>query len=670
MDNSEYIVGIAIIIVVVLFIATTIIGYYISKRNNNGALAVITTNGSFLSSCTTTTCQNGLICDGTTFLCKLSPNSVCNNSDDCTTGLICSGTCATGPTGGLNQLCPCEPGYLCTSQLNSSKTICKGGTGTICVNNDDCASNICINTGCAGGSPNSSVCTNNTQCGSGNCNNGFCQPLGKISGVLGSSCAGICVGFTGSSCIGTISQPLSCSCLEGQGNPGTCVAATQGTLSTCSTNTLCSDELICFNNTASTCQVGQTGCICLFPYDNPNIIQQDNICITGMSERNNACYNNNGLGCNSSGLCFGNSCGGPSVLAVYRFSRPEFPDLRTRFLNATSTEIMPIVGPTGIISPYKMFSTSNGDVDNIFLIDNIQGFLTFTYNPITSTILFPWQIIIPKVTTTTTTTRTLIDVSFNGILYLIVFDEIVNNTGQRNNTVYTGNPSGVITPFNVTTGSGILGTQYNTSGVALTIDYIDLSKNNNISSGNDVLISSGGVIYVKRNNESFYSISVIQGGPRNGQLMTNTIGVSRFYFDLTQNTGGTGQPVCPENGTSAPIACPSYFNISFIAPFPQVGQQVLQYSGNIAGVAQPADRFNNLEYRVFDYDIYSPQDTGMVNSSIIMLANTYRNNIFIEDVVAISYGGNTTIIPYRIGQNSRSVVSNNAFYIISTGSCN
>jgi hypothetical protein len=61
------------------------------------------------------------------------------------------------------------------------------------------------------------------------------------------------VGFTGAQCIGTITQPLSCSCLNGQEQPGTCVAATQGIVSVCSTNTLCSAELVYFNQETTNC---------------------------------------------------------------------------------------------------------------------------------------------------------------------------------------------------------------------------------------------------------------------------------------------------------------------------------------------------------------------------------------------------------------------------------
>lgn len=678
-DRTEVIVTIVLVIIIVAFILLIIVGYYLSNRTTNNTPAIIINNGGFLSSCTTTICSNDFVCDGTTFTCKLPINNVCTNSSDCVTGLICSGSCtngpagetciglcSSGPTGGLNQLCPCNSNYICTIQSNSLG-VCKGKRGVQCSNNSDCASGLCDNNLCTSGFMNATPCNANVDCESNNCSNGFCQSSGFISGTIGSACSGNCVSFIGARCIGTTTQPLSCSCLQGQGNPGTCVAATQGIISGCSTNILCADELVCYNNNANICIEGETGCSCLFPYNNPNVLNPGSICIEGMTNRNNQCYNNSGLGCDNGNMCINNACSGGPVLAAYRFSKDNTSNLKTKFIGATTTSLVGLSGPTGNIRPYKMFAVSNANFDTIYLVDTIQGLLTVTIDSNTLRIEQSWQIAIPRITTTATTRRILVDVAFNGINYIIIFNETENSTGKSNTTLYT---TGVLNVapvvYNVQPGSGLPGTQYTTSGIPLNIDYID------ISAQNDLLITSGGTAYLKLLEQATYSIVNIQRGPLNQRPITNVIGPAEFYFDTVQNPGGTGPAICAGTGTNSPIICPDYYNIAFVAPFTNsIGQsypQILQFSGNVAGIALPIDQFNNISYRVFDYSIYSPP-SGMKDASIIMLTTAYNNNIVIDNMVAISFGGNSTILPYRISESSKAVTTDNAFYILSIGSC-
>ncbi len=660
MDGDEIIIAIALFIVISVFIIVVIVGWYISQENNNTASSfVITQPGGLLSPCTDTSCVNGLICDGSNFTCKLPPGSVCSDFSDCAVGYICSGLCATGPTGGLNQLCPCSTGYLCTLE-SSGLTVCKGASGTVCKTNNDCSSNLCLSTGvCSSGAPNSFPCSTNSQCASNNCNNGFCQNIRVISGTLGSACAGRCVGFTGASCIGTISQPLACECVNGNGSPGACIAATQGISSVCSEFTPCSNQLVCYNNNGVDCGTGNTGCLCSFTYEDVNT----GTCISGMSSSNNTCFNNIGLGCDSGGLCFNRACGGNSVLAMYRFSTPNISNTRTQFINTTTTTILPAMsGPNGIIQPHKMFAISSGDNDTIYLVDNLQGLLFTVFNPITSSIITPWTILIPHIQNN----KTLIDVGYNGTNFIVAFHE------QSNDTVYIGTNTNNLVPFNVQSGSGITGTQYTTSGVPLSINYIDISRANDVTSGNDVLISFNGTIYVKQSSETRYSIGIIKGGPMNNNLMTGLTGPASFYFDNGVERGGTGDAVCPADNSNNPVKCPSFYNIAFVGPFTDLGvkyEQVLQFSGNIAGAVEPIDRFNktSVQYKVYDYSIYSL--LGMQLASIVMLTNVYQNNIFIDNMVAITFGGSTVIIPYKIGNSFRSVATNNAFYVLSIGSC-
>lgn len=677
-------IGIAILIVLAIFITAVIIGFIVSNRSHNTS-QISTDTGEFLFPCTTTPCMSSLVCDPTSFLCKFGVGVTCSDFSDCVTGLICSGRCATGATGGLNQLCPCDPGFLCIEQFDGLR-VCKGAGGTTCQSPSDCASGDCLSNGiCATGSPNSFPCTMNIQCASLNCNNGFCQNSGFISGNLGAACAGACVTFQGAGCSGNSLQPLACECVLGTGVPGVCVTADQGILSVCSLSRVCSDQLVCFDQQAGICGSGDTGCFCGFPYTDPNIISPGIVCIEGMSTRGSACFNNRGLGCDIGGQCVNSACGGGSVLAIYRFERPDFVVLGNKFVSATTTALLGITGPSGAIKPYKMFGTSSGFVDTIYLVDHLQGFWSFQYNTLNLTVVQPWTQLIPLTTTTTignvTSSRTLLDVGYNGSNFLVAFDETVSGgvTG-RNDTVYMGPNPTSLTPFNFQSGSGITGTQYDVNGIPLSIDYIDISPPNDVSTGNDALISFNGTISLKPSAQPRYSIGIIQGGPRNGQPMVGTTGRAQFYFDIIENANGTGPKVCPLVGESNdnPIQCPSIDNVAFVAPFVGFGggafDQVLQFSGNIAGVAEPTDRFSEtstseVQYHVFDYSIFSPSPTGMVQASVIMLTSAFLQGAFIDNIVNTSQGGNTTPLPYRISTTSRSVATNNAFYVLSIGSC-
>ncbi|CAH6419496.1 Hypothetical protein HVR_LOCUS676 [uncultured virus] len=710
--NIGIIVGIVIFLLLFAFIIIAFIAFGISDPVTTPSTPPVET-GEFLSPCTTTSCQPSLVCDGINFTCKFGTGSVCNDFTDCVTGLICSGLCATGAVGGLNELCPCDSGYLCVP-IQGGLTVCKGIGGTNCGTGADCVSFICEGGICATGAPNSFPCTINETCASQNCSIGFCQPQGVITGSQGAACAGECFGqgITGAVCSsGTGMVPLTCVCLDGSNNPGTCVVANQGILTTCSPMSACGNGLECLDIDANTCTGGSpscTGCacICVFPYDNPNA-QAAGICIAGMTAGiNDLCVNDPGLGCDSGGLCFGNSCNGNSVMSIYQFigntggNTGSIYTTGVLFAGATETNILfGFTGPTGIITPYKMFATSNSSVDTIYLIDYTQGLLTVQYN-VGSGSASAWTQLLPYTNTTTiggvTTTKTLIDASFNNNTFIVSFQETVTGGGTgavtgTNDTVYTGSSINNLAPFNVLSGgqfTGLPGTQYTSGGVALSIDYIDISPANDVSSGGDTLISINGTIYVKQQSDTTYNIGVIAGGPLNGQQMTGLTGPARFYFDVIENSGAPGSPVCPEPGTGdSPVQCPSVNNIAFVGPFqsfsgtepPEMYDQVLQFSGNIAGVGQPNDRFtgNTVQYHVFDFSIFSPTGgiagasgiSGMPGSTITMLVDAYVGSTFISTMVAASNSGTTTVFPYRIGPTARSVATNNNLYILSIASC-
>lgn len=669
-DNASFIIiAIAVIIVIALFVAAFFLGVGISDASSS-TNANLTTSGQFLGDCTQTTCNDNLVCDGSNFTCRLPAGETCTQSSDCVVGFFCSGICTTGPTGGLNDFCPCLPGLQCTSLANGTH-VCKGLGGATCGTGTDCVSDICNNGVCAAGFPNSAPCERNNDCASDNCSRGFCQPRNVVTGDLGASCAAPCVDFAGATCESTPAEPLVCVCSQGTGLPGTCKRANQGLLSGCSVNSICSRDLFCYNESAQVCTENDIGCLCLFPYNDVNAVGPDDLCIQEMVATSNGCVNGTGLGCSIGGDCSTNLCGGGPVMAGYTFSTIVEADAGTNFLNATNTLISPLFpGPTGTISPYKMFARTNNFVDTIYLVDRNLGLLSVGYNVQEGQVVDDWQVLIPLTTTgstgSATFTRTLLDADTNaittldGATFLVAFNETVTNgmTTQTNDTVYVFN-NGTLTPFNVQPGSGLDGTQY-TNGTALSIDYISVSPANDVSAGGDVLISDTGSIYVKPQNQTNYTLGVITGGPNEGQTMTSTVGPAYFYYDT-----GTG---------------PSVDNIALVTDITNVGvtlPDVLQFSGSQTqpGAYYPTDRFNAnmpVSYQVFDYSIYSPHTgalQGMAHAGIIMLTQAFEGMTPIGFTVGVVSGFSNTLLPYRINTDSRVVATGQGFYILTPGSC-
>lgn len=689
MDDG-IIIGIIIFLILFFFFAIVIIAIARSDTPANNE-SVTTQVGGFLAACTTVPCNGEFLCSGDSFTCKLGPGAVCNDAADCAVGLICSGICATGPTGMLNDLCPCvnivgtQDVFLCTAVVGQSLTICKGDAFANCTTDEDCANGFCDLSAfpvpvCAPGLPFGFPCTYDSQCNqlvSSHCSAGFCQPLNQTTGQLNASCAGACVTWTGAGCDGD----TTCVCTSGNNVPGICTAFTQGILAPCSLSLACGEGLECLNATGGACNPLLNNCVCSFPYDDPNVQLPGGVCIGGMSGLNNTCYNDTGLGCSNGSSCASTLCGGSSVLAAYIFSGVNGANSGTALIGATGTQVVTAnTGPPGIITPYRMFAYSQfsgGEYDNIWLVDHTQGLNVMSYMPSTQTVLVNWINLLPSVTVTTgpgfTMTQTLIDVAFNNqrsaltTNWLVAYEEtIVSNTGTvSSNVVYAGPDLNTLTPFNVQTGSGLPGTQYTTSGVPLTIQYIDLSLANDVSAGNDVLISTGGTIYLKAAAAVKYSVGIITGGARNGQTMTGVTGPATFYYDVEENSSGPGAPSCPGVGNS-PVQCPSLNNIAFVANYSGFNN-ILQFSGNVAGVVTPTDRFGAVQYQVFDFSVPFTQG-GMLNTAVMTLSNVYNGSTFVDTVVTATTG-TAVPLPYRVDSTARSCSSALAYYVVSVGSC-
>lgn len=646
MDKISVVILIVIILLVFGFLA--IIFLVVGATDPITVPPVITpSNGLYMNSCVDIPCKDPYVCDGTSFTCRLPEGFPCDTFFSCTEGLICSGICATGPVGGLNELCPCDDNYTCVQQGGLMPNICKGASGAPCQFSTDCLSNTCnyysqTDGICAGGFPNSYPCFNHDDCSSKNCNNGFCQPQGTVTGVIGSACA---CGPVGARC--NESQLLICEC-SSTSNVGVCITADQGLLSGCSILSTCSPGLVCYNETFEDCNESDPGqCTCLFPRNDPNLSSDNNYCITGMrySTSGERCLNDRLLGCEESRMCAGSNCSGPPVIASFIFTGDNVSS-SILFPGANKTEIFPAInfGSNMIFDPHRLLAISrpNSFIDDLYVVDKNMGLVSVVYDTVSRNPVIG-SVVLDNVT----------DMSFNGSSYLVAIG----------NELFIGD--------NLTSLMSI-GEAYMQSGQTIQITYISISVDD------DILISSLTSsnmydIYVKRSGENYYNIVTAVRGEHNGELLSNIPGPGSFYFDIGQNIAPDRPNVCNPSEEVDPninygVICPSYQNIAFVDSYEQT-PKVLQYSGDIGGIAMPVDRTGEIDYRVYDYSIYSDPVEGMSNSNIITLSAAYANGQFIGNVVSLSLGGLTTVVPYIVGNKSKCAVSANGYYIISVGSC-
>lgn len=598
--------------------------------------------GHFMSSCLNEECDEPLMCDAVTHTCRFPEGVPCTSQSSCITGLICSGICATGPVGGLDELCPCDENYVCVPQGTGQASICKGDGGAPCTSYIDCTSFLCNRGICSSGAPNSYPCTNDSSCASNNCSYGYCQPENVVTGVLGSFCSCSNNDF-GASCNEDLF--LNCQCDEIT-NIGYCMTASQGILSSCSTNSLCSTNLICYNQELDLCNVTDPGsCLCLFPRNDPNLVSGTVDCIIGMvpgQVSQEQCFNDIGLGCDDNNLCYSTNCGGPAVIATYQFITSDGGDTlysNTMFPGANITRIdAPIVFPSNInYDPHKMFAVSLDDsmIDIIYVVDKNQGLLSITYD--TSGELTPeLEILLPQVN----------DAACNNDTYVAVID----------NQLYMGSSFDNLTN---------LGYQYTNESTLLSINYVSVSVEDDL-----MIVTHEGNVYIRRNGTNSYELAIGIRGGYNGRSIVGVTGPAMFYYDEIQNLAGTGAVVCDPSleVSDNPISCPSYNNFAFIGEY-EGRDHVVQFSGNIGGIAMPVDRAGVIDYQVYDYNIYSTEENGMLESNIITLSRAYQDGVYINNVVSLSLGGNTTVVPYLVGDTSKCCASRRGYYIMSRASC-
>jgi len=375
-----------------------------------------------------------------------------------------------------------------------------------------------------------------------------------------------------------------------------------------------------------------------------------------MTPNNGLCQNNRGLGCQSSFHCASELCSGGAVVTRYSFNTDA--GVSTYFLGATSTTVSVLNTPFPFsdLRPRRFLVVPQlgGNSEALILIDPAVGMVQSAVN-IQGDPVSTWSVVLAS-----TTTRQLLDAAWNGTAWLFLFRD--STTSNIFTTVYTSTNFTNLVPFNNQAGVGIPGTQYTTSNVAITIDYLDYSQANTVSPGGDVLLTSGTTVYRKLNSETHYSVPNIVGGERHGQPITVITGPAMFYYDNGENLTAPGPAICPSNSPNNPVMCSSADNIGFISNYDNY-PQILNFSGDIAGWATPVDTFGTANYQTYQYSIYSAGIMS-VDGAIITLNNTGS-----DGVITITTHGQTAIVPGWIGSESLAGVGISGFYLFSPASC-
>lgn len=631
-----------IIIVLAILVGAILIGIYLgSEPKPAPELVTLSQQGSgvgLLSSCLTTPCAPDLTCDGFSYLCKKSLGMACQEYAECAAGDFCSGVCVSGPTGYLDQYCPCAPGYACIlADETTGLTTCKSSSST-CGTGSDCVSFICQNNGfCQPGFPLAFPCVANAQCSSGNCSNGFCQPPGIATGNRGAACAESCTLYQGATC----GAETACVCGTILHEPGTCVTTSAGLASSCSTTQLCSGFYECDSNGPPIpCTVGFP-CSCSFPYPDANARTAIG-CIPGMSNIGSECFNNNNFGCASAASSCANSstCSNTPSLASYTFSSgsPNFVSaLQVNLIAQASPPLLSFVayGTPGILQPYKTFPDLAGSA--FYLVDYNYGLLRFDGSG--------WSQVFPRLSSK----GLLIDAAlrrFDSVIALAAFSL------SGFSIVYSGSSFQTLQLFNVQSGSAPPGTQYDSSHLPITITYLDISSEPSLV--NVLLVDSNAQVYTKGPADAFYQEQLIIGGPYNGQNMIGIVGPARFYY------GGA-------TGSAGSIA-----DIAFVRFWAGANAQarLLQFSGSAAGAAVPLDPHNNFYYQVFDYSLYTSL-VGLSSLSIIMLTGVYdtHTDLFQFNNVSLYNSGSNVSMPYQIGPLYRSAMTAATYNVLAPSSC-
>ena len=270
--------------------------------------------------CIFSTCAKGHTCDKTTNTCKINESGACDDSSQCVSGLICSGTCIKGPVGQFKGPCPCESPLLCVKEIDTdfnNNYICKKDTGEMCTMDSDCVNQQCHGGLCVATTPDSYKCYVNSDCTSKNCSSGYCQPVGTTTGAEKASCA-IDRDPDRSGCTpGTL-------CVKNPAIPqyfstGTCVKSTLGINALCKVNgNLCDANLTCMTQGKFTpCDYSaDDACICQSGFPDPRLPSLYQNCPTGTVYDNDTgyCLGTPSFPCELNSDCLHQACGGATSL--------------------------------------------------------------------------------------------------------------------------------------------------------------------------------------------------------------------------------------------------------------------------------------------------------------------------------------------------------------------
>jgi hypothetical protein len=303
MAQTAIVIIVAILVIILIIILTIVLiknANNTISTNNTGTTALPLLSQPCLFKAGTTPnslgslgiCGTGLICTVNN-TCVLDLGTPCGNLTQCTPSAnVCSGKCANGPSGGLNQFCPCNEGLTCVVQSDGFN-VCKGSNGSPCVTNNDCL-NMCINNVCTGGLSAGSQCLG-SQCAPGlYCDpTNHCQPTGIISGQQNA----FCFPTTAPTC----NNPLVCM--------DNICQSTFSTLGSNCTNQLCNIPLEC--DAIPPVPPGNTGVnACVFSNDNTCV----NNCVPGFTCTGSKCLAQNFQFCVADSNCVTGNCEGNNSL--------------------------------------------------------------------------------------------------------------------------------------------------------------------------------------------------------------------------------------------------------------------------------------------------------------------------------------------------------------------
>lgn len=621
----------SIIIAAVIIIAIAIFATLISLTSNPAPPPPppqLTNPVGFMYQCRDYKCDVGLECDSISAVCKEAAGSKCRSQGDCATDNYCSGAtiqtekgiCVSNSippgttTNKPNSPCPCPTNMKCTIDSKFEYPVCKLNGNNPCTQNNQCSSNVCENGVCTSGIPAGGLCNFNSDCKTGlYCSLNYCQDQGVTTGQQGSVCTlSGCVG--GLSCVNDICEPA----VFGLGFP-------------CNSTNLCSQPLSCT-------QILDAASICEYHYPDPNSCP----CVSQYTCSNNKCLAPATFPCRDSSQCSTSSSGVQGTCGVfnniYRFlykqSTGTFTDPNK--IVGSYEVLLEVVSTNGFNAafigvptlPLKLtgFSSSTQG-DRVYAVIPDVGVIDLDGNTLVS-----GDIGGPGKPTGGSLIDACITSNRSGF---VVYGESSNGTDYF--TVLYSYVNGFLTPYNVTSGVGFLGTQYS-SGEPLVIETIS------VNNSGYVLIWAAGYAYVLPKGETGWRLLKNSlTGDDFGQ-----VSLPMFYNDTSNNSN-----------------IPIYENVSYVAPI--LGGNLLQFNGDVSGGIYPLDRLGNETYNVLNYSLWSDSTRGVENGILTMI--TKVNQFGSTYALFSGVGGTIYKLPHYVNETCKVLSLGGSVYLYTNTSC-